>query len=69
MAAADESKTMGSELELPALFECILMLDGRRKGESAVVRRLLRSELSDDEESERGGGRFGSVYREAGAVA
>jgi hypothetical protein len=64
MAAGDESSTIGSELELPALFECILMPDGRRKGESAVVSRLLRSELCEDDESERGGGRFGSVHWE-----
>jgi hypothetical protein len=55
---------MGSEVEVPGLFECILILDGRRMGDSAVVKRLLRSELRDDEESVRGGGRFGSVYRE-----
>jgi hypothetical protein len=29
-----------------------------------VVKRLLRSELSDELESVRGGGRFGSAYRE-----
>jgi hypothetical protein len=40
------------------------MLDGRLMGESAVVKRLLRSELREDDESVRGGGRFGSVYRD-----
>jgi hypothetical protein len=60
----DKSNTMGSEVDVPALFECILMLDGLLMGESAVVRRLLRSELRDDDESVRGGGRLGSAYRE-----
>jgi hypothetical protein len=55
---------MGSEVDVPGLLECILMLDGRRMGESAVVSRLLRSELCDEDESARGGGRFGSAYRD-----
>jgi hypothetical protein len=59
----EESNTIGSEVEVPATVECILILDGRLIGESAVVRRLLRSELWDDDESVRVGGRFGSVYR------
>lgn len=60
--AGDESNTMGSELVLPVLFECILMLDGRLMGASAVVKRRLRSELRDEDESVRGGkGRFGRV--------
>jgi hypothetical protein len=59
----EELRTMGSEVDVPGLLECILMLEGRRMGDSAVVRRLLRSELSDELESERGGGRFGSAYR------
>lgn len=62
--AGDESSTIGSELLFPAPFECILILDGRLMGESLVVRRLLRSELRDDEESVRGRGRLGSVWRE-----
>jgi len=54
---------MGSEVEAPGLLECILILEGRLIGESAVVKRLLRSELREDEESVRGG-RFGRLYRE-----
>ena len=65
MEAGDESSTIGSALVLPAFSECILMLDGRLMGESAVVKRRLRSpELREDEESVRGEGRFGSVYRD-----
>jgi hypothetical protein len=60
----DELSTMGSAFDVPGLLECILMLEGRRMGDSAVVKRLLRSELSDELESVRGGGRFGSAYRE-----
>jgi hypothetical protein len=59
----EELRTMGSEVDVPGLLECILMLEGRRMGDSAAVRRLLRSELSDELESERGGGRFGRAYR------
>jgi hypothetical protein len=62
--AGDESRTMGSVLVLPVLSECILILEGRLMGESAVVKRRLRSELSEDEESVRDEERFGSVYRE-----
>jgi hypothetical protein len=62
--AGDESNTIGSVLESPAFSECMRMLDGRLIGESAVVRRLLRSELREDDESVRCEGRFGSVYRE-----
>lgn len=61
--AGDESNMMGSELVFPAPSECILILDGRLIGESAVVRRLLRSELREDEESVRGEGRLGREYR------
>jgi hypothetical protein len=65
MLAGDESSTIGSALVFPAFSECILILDGRLTGESAVVRRRLRSpELREDDESVRGEGRFGSVYRE-----
>lgn len=74
--AGDESTIMGSALEFPVFSECMRMLDGRLKGESAVVRRRFRSELREDDESARGEGRFGSVYREdegfaraSGAVA
>jgi hypothetical protein len=63
----EESNTIGSEVEVPGTVECILILEGRLIGESAVVKRLLRSELWDDDESVRVGGRFGSVYREAEA--
>ena len=59
----EESKTMGSELEVPGVVECILILEGRLMGESAVVRRRLRSELREDAESVREG-RFGRVYRD-----
>jgi hypothetical protein len=62
--AGDESSRMGSEVELPALFECILMLDGLRMGDSAVVRRRLRSELRDDEESGRCEERLGRANRD-----
>jgi hypothetical protein len=62
--AGDESSTIGSELDAPAVLECILILEGRLMGESAVVSRLLRSELCEDDESVRGGGRLGSVYRD-----
>jgi hypothetical protein len=55
---------MGSELDVPGMLECILILDGRLMGESAAVSRLLRSELREDDESVRAGGRFGSVYRD-----
>lgn len=55
---------MGSDGDMPVLLECILMLDGRLMGESAVVSRRFRSELRDEDESVRGGGRAGSVYRE-----
>lgn len=58
---------MGSEVELPGVVECILMLEGRRMGESAVVRRRLRSELRDDDEESVREGRFASVYRELDA--
>jgi hypothetical protein len=61
--AGDDSSTIGSECEVPGLLECILMLDGRLIGESAVVRRRLRSELREDDESVREG-RFGRVYRD-----
>jgi hypothetical protein len=48
---------MGSELEPACELLCILTLDGRRMGDSAVVRRLLRSELlPEDGVSARGGG-------------
>jgi hypothetical protein len=60
----EELSTMGSAVDVPGVLECILMLDGRRMGESAVVRRLLRSELRDEDESVRGGGRFGRAYRD-----
>jgi hypothetical protein len=62
-AMGEESSTIGSEVEVPWLLECILILDGRLMGESATVKRLLRSELREDE-SVRSGGPFGSVYRE-----
>jgi hypothetical protein len=63
--AGEESSTIESALVSPALSECILILDGRFMGESAVVKRRLRSpELREDDESVRGEGRFGSVYRE-----
>lgn len=58
--AGDESNTIGSVFESPVFSECMRMLDGRLKGESAVVRRRLRSELREDD-SVRGEGRFGSV--------
>ena len=61
--AGGESRRIGSILELPVLSECIRILDGRLIGESAVVRRRLRSELREDGESVRGEGRLGSVYR------
>lgn len=44
---------MGSEVEVPGVVECILMLEGRRIGTSAVVRRRLRSELREDDDSVR----------------
>jgi hypothetical protein len=44
---------MGSEFEAPGVVECILMLDGRLIGTSAVVKRRLRSELREDDESVR----------------
>jgi hypothetical protein len=62
--AGEESSTMGSEVDVPGVLECILILEGRLMGESAVVSRLLRSELREDDESVRVGGRLGSVYRE-----
>lgn len=62
--AGDESNKMGSALESPALSECMRMLDGRLMGESAVVRRRLRSELREEDESVRCEGRFGRVYRD-----
>jgi hypothetical protein len=62
--AGEELSKMGSALESPAFSECIRILDGRLMGESAVVRRRLRSELREDDESVRCEGRFGRVYRE-----
>jgi hypothetical protein len=52
---------MGLVLDSPGAAECMRMLEGRRRGDSAVVRRLLRSELCDDEDwgreaAERGTG-------------
>jgi len=63
VGAGEEPRTIGSEMEVPGVVECILILDGRLMGESAVVSRRLRSELREDDESVREG-RFGSVYRE-----
>ncbi len=63
--AGDESSTIGSDPELPAPLGYILTPDLRRRGASAVVKRLLRSELR---ESVRGKGRLGSVPREADEV-
>lgn len=58
---------MGSELEPACELLCILMLDGRRMGDSAVVRRLLRSELLPEEGvSVRGGGRDGRANGDDG---
>jgi hypothetical protein len=51
--AGDEPKTIGSALESPVFSECMRMLEGRLNGESAVVRRRLRSELREDDESVR----------------
>ena len=68
-ATGDESSTMGFVIVAPVLSECILMLDGRLMGESVVVKRRLRSELLDGDESVRGGGRDGSVYREEEGIA
>jgi hypothetical protein len=67
--AGDESSTIGSALVFPAFSECIRILDGRLMGDSAAVRRRLRSpELREDDESVRSEGRFGSVYREEEGV-
>lgn len=48
-------------MDAPGTDECILMLDGRLMGDSAVVMRRLRSELSEDDES-LCEGRFGRLY-------
>lgn len=66
--AGDESSMMGSALVLPAFSECVRILDGRLMGESVAGRRRLRSELREDDESVRGKGRFGRVYREEDAI-
>jgi hypothetical protein len=55
---------MGSAVEVPGVLECMRMLDGRRMGESAVVRRRLRSELPREDDESARGGRLGSVYRD-----
>lgn len=57
----EDSSTIGSVLVSPALSECILMLEGRRIGESAVVKRRLRSALVEEDESVRGKGREGRL--------
>jgi len=62
--AGGESSTMGFALVAPVVSECILMLEGRLMGESVVVKRRLRSEPLEGDESVRGGGRVGRVYRE-----
>ena len=61
----DESSTIGSELEPSCELLRALILEGRRIGDSAVVRRLLRSELlPEDDVSVRGGGREGKANGE-----
>lgn len=58
--AGDESRRIGSVLEPAWALLWTRMLEGRRMGVSAVVRRLLRSELlAEDDVSVRGGGREG----------
>lgn len=56
---------MGSALEPGCELLCTLMAEGRRMGDSAVVRRLLRSALLlEDGVSVRGGGREGRANGE-----
>lgn len=48
-ATGDDPSTTGLLLDPGWFSECILTLDGLLKGESAVVRRLLRSDALREE--------------------